>query len=240
MPRSIALALLILAAIWLEAGGQETVSLSRTIVVDRVGNNILYRTNTPINNGVFDYDQLISAMKQKATDLKIPFPDKYKLVSYSLFNFLNKDLKVEKEYFKKNPQVGRLTVYPIVGSITYANKYSEAFRQILANTYKLWNYDKLDVIATTMHEDLQKQEELPKLIFFHCQAGEDRTGEVFGGYQMFINRWTYKMALDFDNQVETRVIKKASRNGMNWFCWYLHYTKSYENLKCDYEYPSDY
>lgn len=56
---------------------------------------------------------------------------------------------------------------------------------------------------------------------------------------MFIKSWTYKEALDFDNQVETRVIKKASRNGINWFCWYLHYTNQRENLNCDYIYGNE-
>ena len=67
-------------------------------------------------------------------------------------------------------------------------------------------------------------------------AGKDRTGEVFAGYKMNINRWTYKRALDYNNQVEKhKNITIWSRNGMNWYCWYLYYNKKLEFLNCDYD-----
>lgn len=49
------------------------------------------------------------------------------------------------------------------------------------NFYELWNNDFIYKLVPEIHYDLILSDEKPKIIFFHCTHGKDRTGIVFGG-----------------------------------------------------------
>lgn len=61
----------------------------------------------------------------------------------------------------------------------------------MAKDYLNWDLDELGNTSTLIHDTLLDQGDLPKIIFFHCVAGEDRTGEVFAAYKMLFNNWSY-------------------------------------------------
>lgn len=64
------------------------------------------------------------------------------------------------------------------------------------------------------------------VIYFHCSAGKDRTGEVAGSYYQHILGWTFEEALFFDDKAveNSRNIHVPSRNAMQWYCYYLLYS----------------
>jgi hypothetical protein len=69
----------------------------------------------------------------------------------------------------------------------------------------------------------------------HCWTGLDRTGEVYGSYLMSIRNWTYRRALDFNNLlIEGFPTRTWSRNGLNWYCWYLFHSNG-QGGDCTYE-----
>ncbi|KAL4462704.1 hypothetical protein ABPG74_000534 [Tetrahymena malaccensis] len=218
-----------------------TISLSkvdkkRVILVDQIGQNLLFRTNSPADpdNKTYELDTLFSYMKQVAEANNIQFPQNFTVDAYSLLNIFEPSHRSpEIEYFKEHPSY-KLYHKVIIGNFISPLHYPAFVRKFMAETYGYWNFDQLQKLVQRMHDNLAQQEEIPKIIFFHCVAGEDRTGEVFGAYKMYINGWNYQQALDFDNHVMDRNIKKMSENGMNWFCWYLKYVHNMED-DCDYE-----
>ena len=72
----------------------------------------------------------------------------------------------------------------------------------------------------------------PTLIFFHCEAGADRTGQVAASYMMQYHGFTAKQAFEWDNEVAGRNIAQMSQNGMLFYCWWLTYQQGFKNLDC--------
>lgn len=225
--------LLVLALVAVGSG----LDFNRTILVDKIEQNLLFRVDTPIVDGQFAYDLLISAFRNRSALLGIDFPTQFYLVDYNLLHLTDKNLKIERKYFEAHPYQGRMISYPILGSKIYANKLPQFLTNFVSKLYAFWSHDQLQKLTQRVYLDVRIQETVPKVVFFHCQAGEDRTGDVFGAYQMTHNGWSYKEALWFDNHVLSRPILNHTRNGMNWYCWYLQNVKQYQNLHCDYEYP---
>lgn len=148
-------------------------------------------------------------MTEVLSQKNISFPENAQMHAYSLINILDeiKEKFDEQLYFTRHPQY-KYTHHEVFGSLIDPETYPKALRWIFASAYQKWNHDRLDVLTEQIRTDLENQEESPKVIFFYCQAGEDRTGQVFGSYVMRYLNWTYQQALDFDNHVETREIIK--------------------------------
>lgn len=86
----------------------------------------------------------------------------------------------------------------------------------------------------------------PVVIYVHCEAGVDRTGEFCGSYSMAYKNMTFAdvrpalglryphstQALTYANSVEPREIRTPSRNGMQWFCLYLKFGLNQSDRDC--------
>lgn len=55
------------------------------------------------------------------------------------------------------------------------------------------------------------------VLYVHCEAGEDRTGEVSGAYYMQYLRWTFLDALSYDDHIEARNIQPESMHALQWY-----------------------
>ena len=51
---------------------------------------------------------------------------------------------------------------------------------------------------------------MPVVIYFHCEAGVDRTGEIAGSYYFRWLGWSFQQALAYDNSIETRDMETTS------------------------------
>jgi len=63
------------------------------------------------------------------------------------------------------------------------------------------------------------------VIYLHCSAGVDRTGEMSGGYYMKYLGWDFNKTLSFDNSVEDRNMNTPKENALSFFCWDLFYKR---------------
>ena len=64
----------------------------------------------------------------------------------------------------------------------------------------------------------------PTAIYFHCDAGMDRTGEMYGDYMMRYNNQTYAEVYAYDNTIEGqggRTINTVNKQAVEWMCIYL-------------------
>ncbi len=59
------------------------------------------------------------------------------------------------------------------------------------------------------------------VLYIHCEAGEDRTGEVSGSYYMTYLNMTFDQALAIDNGNTNRDIRCMSARELIWYCFYL-------------------
>ena len=198
----------------------------------------LFRTNLPGVNGSFAYDNLVSYMQQRSIEANVSFPDvtsqKVKLVDISLLSVNSYgDLMMEKNFFEANPDKGLFYNWPIVGSLVSPNWLLEAERikEVAALNVSIDNLPSLiPKIRNAVFSDVPST--IPTMIFFHCEAGSDRTGQVAGSYMMQYHGYTAKQAFEWDNEVATRTIVQMSQNGLLFYCWWLTYQQGYKNLDC--------
>jgi len=94
-----------------------------------------------------------------------------------------------------------------------------------------WSFDQLPSLMTYIRNLLFSPGPSPIVIFVHCEAGVDRTGEVSGSYYIQYLGWSFQQALYYDDQVENRSIAWASQNEFQWFCYNLYYVNNY-SLNC--------
>ena len=206
----------------------------------------LFRTNLPAVNGSFAYDTLVSYMQQRSIEANVSFPNittqGVKLVDISLLSVNSySDIQIEKDFFEGNPDKGIFYNWPIVGSLVSPNWLSEAERikEVAALNSSIDNLPSLiPKIRNAVLSDVPPSK--PTMIFFHCEAGSDRTGQVAGSYMMQYHGYTAKQAYEWDNEVAQRQIASMSQNGLLFYCWWLTYQQGYKNLDCmNYSIASD-
>jgi hypothetical protein len=167
----------------------------------------LFRTNLPSVNGSFAYDTLVSYMQQRSIEANVSFPDitsqKIKLIDINLLSVNSYgDIQIEKNYFEANPDKGTFINWPIVGSLVSPNWLSEAERikEVAALNVSIDDMPSLiPKIRNAVFSDVPPT--IPTIIFFHCEAGSDRTGQVAGSYMMQYHGYTAKQAYEWDNEV---------------------------------------
>lgn len=59
------------------------------------------------------------------------------------------------------------------------------------------------------------------IIYVHCEAGFDRTGEVIAAYQLRYQGNSYNQAYRNAVKVAGRNIRAFSKHGLQWYAYYL-------------------
>lgn len=203
---------------------------ARMHYVDSLGDNHLFRGNLPIQDSKFVYDKLINNLKIKLADIGKTLDQDFEVLVISLINDITEkaDLDVEKKWFKENSDKGFMINLPIYGALSDPNKLSEPVRLALAK--KLKGQDKLPGRIEKIRELIQHSGSRQRIIYIHCQAGVDRTGEVIGSYSMRFLQMSYKDALQKNNAIGNRKISKFSIHGMRWYGYYLQQTKGISSV----------
>ena len=143
------------------------------------------------------------------------------------------DTKIETDFFNANPDKGLFFNWPIVGSIFSPNTLSEAERikEVAALNTSIDNLPTLiPKIRSTLFSSVPPTK--PTFLFFHCEAGSDRTGQVAGSYMMQYKGYSARQAFEWDNEVAGRTIETFSQNGLLFYCWFLTYQQGFNNLDC--------
>jgi hypothetical protein len=146
------------------------------------------------------------------------------------------NIEEEKAFFAQNPDKGAFLNWITVGSLINPAKISGDLLKSLAAKLPDWELDHLVERLHSLHGWLETESgpaNRSVVYYIHCEAGEDRTGEVSGAYYMGYLHWSMQQALDYDNHIETRHISFMSRNAMNWYCYYLKYGKGID-IDCEY------
>jgi len=202
--------------------------------VDRAGQNFLFRGNDIVGNGQLLYDQLITGIKWAANQSQIKdFPDKFFVVDYCLLEIELSDWETEEQFFTNNTSLGTFVHDPILGALSNPLWFPDSVRQVMAED--MAGLDNLPRTIAHLVSLLQTNSTLPTVIYLHCEAGKDRTGETAGAYYISQLGISLNQALYYDNKcVEgSRDIEIFSQWGLEWYCWYLKYSDAkFSNLDC--------
>ena len=77
---------------------------------------------------------------------------------------------------------------------------------------------------------------VPTVVYFHCDAGMDRTGEMYGDYQMRYSNQTYNQVYAYDNTIEGaggRQIDTVNKQALEWMCIYLVLVEGKSKSACN-------
>lgn len=231
LPLSVAL----LVCLYVQLGSADDYHPDRTLLIDVYPQidptNFLFRGNMPVINGSFAYNEIVATMTSVAGKHNYTLPTNFTLMDVSYLNiFEEKDLAIERRFFEAHPELGKFDNTVIVGTILPPPQKHPDFIKDVVKEYIELSIDKLPDVMTYLHELLLQP--TPTVIYSHCEAGTDRTGEVSGAYYMRYRNMTFTEALYIDNHVQDRDMYTLSRNAMQWYCFYLKFIKNYSQLSC--------
>eukprot|EP01127_Copromyxa_protea_P001599 TRINITY_DN11557_c0_g1_i1.p1 TRINITY_DN11557_c0_g1~~TRINITY_DN11557_c0_g1_i1.p1 ORF type:complete len:247 (+),score=48.16 TRINITY_DN11557_c0_g1_i1:155-895(+) len=198
--------------------------------------NYVFRGNEPAQDGQMQYDWLVQGIAHAAQVAGLQnFPQKFYVIIFNLLEIEVKDWTTEKAFFEANPTLGKFVHYPIVGSLLNPMKFSKSVRKIMAKD--MGSFDNMPLAMETITNLTHANYSLPAVVYIHCEAGKDRTGEVSGSYYISKQNVTFNQALYVDNKcVEgTRDISVYSRYALEWYCWSLKWGSdpSFHQLDCE-------
>ena len=202
----------------------ESLNPSRVHLVDADGSNLLFRGNMPTVNHSFAYSTLTNLLKQRTEAKGLIFPSNFSLVVVSFNNdFDGQDFKAEKAFWKQHtPELGRLINWPLgLAGIVPPKDVPSHEREKMANG-SVWKIDKVPQRVVALRQLLTTKAARPTVIYVHCTAGCDRTGEVVGSYRLKFHPMinvTQMYALDVAEC--GRPPNYWSTMALEWFCIYM-------------------
>jgi hypothetical protein len=138
---------------------------------------------------------------------------------------------VEIDYFDAHPN-DTLTFWPLFGEVLLPADVDNATREeALANTTAFWEIDQLPQRVDDLHAEMVAANAAgkPLVVYVHCDAGCDRTGEFSGAYAMRWLGYNVTGAYAWDTTCCGRAPDWWSTCAIAWYC----FTESYvlqENL----------
>ncbi len=176
--------------------------------------HLLMRGNAPTDGGRFEYDALVAALREAAGGA---WPGRFRIVDVSLMNDLVESdaLEAERQFWAAHPQQGRFIHHPIYGALTDPADYPGAARRAIERWQGL---DRMDELVRQLHDLLQAPaiDGVAEIVFVHCRAGRDRTGQVIASYGMRHLSRSYREAMQEAERIAGRALGRYSRYGIAW------------------------
>jgi len=204
-------------------------------------NNYLFRGNEPkisVNDSdVFAYELLGTYMANATRQAGFTLPSSYYLIDikyvYSTIDpFEEADIKLETAFFKANPMLGEFSTHVILGDVTDPSLLPKATANAKAATLPTWQDDDLPNYIPSIYKLLYTPRTQPTVIYFHCECGCDRTGEIGASYALKYLNMTYPQALGWDEKIAGRLILPNHQFAIDWYCFYLNVVEGMQLLNC--------
>jgi len=185
----------------------------------------------------FAYAELKEFMTAKAAEFNITFPNNYYLIDISLLVFVEDgDLEIEQEFFQNNPELGEVWNFPLMGMCFSPQGIPDSILASMTVDLNNWTWDKLPYMANLLRTYLETPQDISTVIYIHCEAGKDRTGELSGAYYLQYLKWNFQEVLQYDyNSPPERQIQPDMLNGLQWFCYYVKFQLNYD-IDCSMNY----
>lgn len=175
-------------------------------------------------NGSFAYDTLVAYMSKRALqEAGAALPTDFYLHDIDFDNIFEEEhIAVEQAWYKAHPEAGAFTNWVLIGSLLppqYVNASERA--RLVANTTELYYVDQLPTRLSTVRNWLATQYDKPHVMFWHCEAGCDRTGEMSAAYYMTYQGYNVTGAFAKDTVDCGRPPNYFSAGAIEWYCLWL-------------------
>eukprot|EP00753_Platysulcus_tardus_P001272 PLAT11228.2.p2 GENE.PLAT11228.2~~PLAT11228.2.p2 ORF type:complete len:251 (+),score=116.18 PLAT11228.2:26-754(+) len=205
--------------------------------VDKVGQNLLFRGNLPLNENLkFAWLDVVDTMQQRAAAANVTMPSDFHLVDFSLLTPLSpinqQHIQAEHAWFDDHSELGEWISAPVYGDAVSPFLINSNLRAAMMDHYPHWQIDDFPSKLDHVRSLVETQGDRPVIVYFHCEAGVDRTGEMYGAYMMKYHGQTLAQVLDYDSKVEPRPINPFSHHGLQWYCLYLKQQHPELNPNC--------
>ena len=168
-------------------------------------------------------------------------PSSFYLIDVNFLNIENPEdaqrILVEQRFFQSKPKLGRIQVWGMNGSgLSVKDPAVATCRQYLARQLDQWLNDKLAYRVETLRKWLEGglptfhgQTNLPIVIYLHCVAGCDRTGEFSGAYYLRYLRksWEEVNALNRSMCNHNRPFGCKNYRALQWYCLWLNLERGF-------------
>lgn len=197
-------------------------------LIDQKENIFLIRGKYPIENKKVLFDQLKWQIKDYLSQQGIELVDDFELFSISLLNTFaeSQKCKLESKWFYQNHQT--LWRYPLFGSLCNPCCLSKCLRKMMYATDPDGLQHLTSTIKWLIDQPYPKNSQL--VIYLHCNAGKDRTGEATACYLMQYHGYSYKEVMNLNEKIAKRTLRLLSKNAIRWYAFYLRETKNYQTI----------
>lgn len=220
MTRILLYSLLLLSVSWnFSLYGAESFNNRVLCLLDQTDHTYLFRGKIPLQNGKFCYEELKAEILRYAEGYDLTLSPDFKLISVSLLNrFADRgECAVEEKWFSSHPDKGWLWRYALFGygcSPHYIPKgLRKAFYFIDVDGLRYFVRHLKHLVDCNYSEDV--------VVYMHCNAGKDRTGEASACYLMQYKGYSHQDAIAFNQKLAKRKLRKMSMNAIRWHAYYL-------------------
>ncbi|KAK8814399.1 hypothetical protein WA158_008261 [Blastocystis sp. Blastoise] len=216
--------------------------------------NYLFRMGMPkYPNGTFAYEGIRTYYPKVAAENGVDFPEDYYLIDISLLNEEPWDVDLERKYFEANPVHGRMINWPTFGlsfnDIKKGCQYAgipenecnssqprdftpENIKKMALALPHYGAIDNLYLFFSMVRTFLDTPHEKPYVVFWHCECGCDRVGQVSASYVLQFKGWNFTEAMKWDEDVPKRHIWINNQVYVQWYCEYLNAIGKTRNTDC--------
>jgi hypothetical protein len=210
--------------------------------------NWLFRGNMPILNGSMAYTNLTAFLQMRAKEAGLAFPTDFLLHDLSLNTIFDDGYAAEHKWWQQaeNKDKGSMTTWTLgTAGLLPPSTYSEAKRKTMSqpsSSDSVWKIDEIPKRVVLMRTMLATKGAKPIVIYVHCEAGCDRTGELAGAYAMLYNAphvTPTPLPVEVyaqDHCSAGRYPNYFSTSALQWYCYYLKYAptiaRNYSDDQC--------
>jgi hypothetical protein len=124
---------------------------------------------------------------------------------------------------KSNAGLGQFLFWHMLGTKSHpAASVFTGSLPWLASTYAEWGTDRLVERVEELRAMLVTPQQLPQVIYFHCDCGCDRTGQLAGSYMMRYHGSSWDSVVAYNRVVAGRPQTCPTHRQMQWYCVYLN------------------
>jgi hypothetical protein len=198
-------------------------------LLDVKKNNYLFRGNLPEQDGKFCYGGLIQDMRECLAKQGKKLSNDVKLMTISFLNMVTEHEKIaiEKDWFLANQDKGSWLLYSLYGSLIDPVHVPHHVRNSILHVHDV---DGVKKLMNKLQELMNSDHSHDLVIYIHCNAGKDRTGEASACYLMEFKGCSYDEAMVLNHQIAGRDLRHVSVHAIRWHAFYLRDLKHFSSI----------